>query len=75
MSRFEFAVGIALLALFGGWMTYHAIAALRTGIAHASGRRYHRSRNPLMFWLTVAVQTGFALTLLSLFATRIIRLH
>lgn len=53
-----------LLLLLGGFLAYHAVAALRLGRANAAGVIHKRSEWPFMFWLTVAVQSCFALVCL-----------
>jgi TRAP-type C4-dicarboxylate transport system permease small subunit len=50
-----------LLLLLGGFLAYHAVVALRVGAANAAGIVHKRSEKPFMFWLTVAIQLGFAL--------------
>ena len=49
-----------LLLMLGGYLAYHALAALRSGAANAAGIIHKRQMRPFMFWLTVAVQFSFA---------------
>jgi succinate dehydrogenase/fumarate reductase cytochrome b subunit len=48
-------VSLFLIAL-GAWVGYHAINALRCGVANARGVRYARRSQPARFWVTVVVQ-------------------
>ena len=45
-----------LASVFGGWVAYYVVRALRFGIADARGVRVARRKQPVMFWFTVAVQ-------------------
>ena len=51
-------VGISVSAL-GGLVGYHAVHALRCGVADAGAVRYVRSTQPVMFWITVGAQIMF----------------
>ena len=49
------------LSGFAVWLVYHAVAALRRGVAEAHGFRYARSARPIMFWAAVVGQIAIAL--------------
>ncbi len=57
-----------LVVVMGGlaaWLAWNGVRALRSGRANAHGVTYRRSKQPLMFWLTVMVQCAFALMILA----------
>ncbi len=45
----------------GLWLIVHAIQAIRTGIANASGQLYTRELRPISFWCTILAQCLFGI--------------
>jgi len=43
-----------------GWFFLLSLRAIKSGVAHAAGRNYHRRNSAPMFWTTAAVQFLFA---------------
>ncbi len=71
MATLLFALQIAILASFSCWLGIALGDALRSGVARAASTRYHRGKQPVMFWLTVVVQAGFALLFFALLVCRL----
>jgi hypothetical protein len=49
------------------WLADNLWIALKTGIANARGSLYKRKKNPVKYWVTVAVQTGFLIGFIAFF--------
>jgi hypothetical protein len=66
-------ISIVFFGAFAGWLGYEVVCAVLSGVAQARGGfRFQRTRQPVMFWSTVAVQIGFAVLFFGLMLTRLI---
>jgi hypothetical protein len=61
MDWTKLVLAVGLGALFGGWLAYCAFTGVCTGIARAAGTSYQRTKRPMQFWLTIAVQLSFSM--------------
>lgn len=73
MHTLQVAFAVVILSLLGGWLGCHVVSAIRTGVANAAGSSHRRSKHPVMFWLTVAVQILFSIMCFALLVTRIFK--
>ena len=52
---------ILLTTALGGFVGYHAVSAMRSGVAKARGIQYRRARHPRRFWFIVTLQIVFTM--------------
>lgn len=54
-------LAFVLVATLGGWLSFQAWTALKSGRAQLRGESIRRKTRPLYYWLVVSVWAGFAL--------------
>lgn len=60
MSTFSAIFGASLAFAFSIWLGRISYSALRSGTAEiAGGKKYRRTKNMFMYWLTVIIQLLF----------------